>query len=136
MRYTYGFDAVAPTELAGLLGAVGWGTHSLEDLAQSVSAYPCVVHARSELGELVGYLSAFSNGVLTTMFGELLVHPQHRRRGIASHMMGLVKARYPHAPAFVKALRDARHFFSAQGFKVPSAEMTVMFWKPTLPQAD
>lgn len=129
--YTFDFGAVAPEELAQLFRTVGWGDDPVEVLAKSLAAYPCIVHTRSEHGQLVGYASAFSDGALSTMLGELIVHPSHRRRGIASRLLRMVEERYPGVPIYVKALGEAKHFFLARGYKLPRVEMTVLFRRPT-----
>ncbi|MCG2592893.1 GNAT family N-acetyltransferase [Ramlibacter sp. XY19] len=117
-------------ELAALLDAMDWGTNSPETVARSIAAYPCTICATTDEGALVGYLSAFSDGVMSTMLGELVVHPAHQRRGLASRMLELLAARYPEAPIYVKALGKSKDFYAARGFKIPSAEMTVMFRRP------
>ena len=87
--------------------------------------------ARDEHRQLVGYVSAFSDGALSTMLGELGVHPNHRRRGVASMLLRAVEEQYRGIPIYAKALGDAKHFFLARGYKVPSVEMTVLFKRPT-----
>jgi len=130
-QYTLHVGATSPEELAQLFRAVGWGEDSVDDLAKSLRAYPCILHVRDENGQVVGYASAFSDRALSTMLGELVVHPNHRRRGVASRLLNAVEEQYPGVPIYVKALGDAKHFFMARGYKVPRAEMTVLFKRPT-----
>ena len=121
---------VHPHELNTLLMAVGWGSYSLDQLESSIAAYPFVAHARDSGGLLVGYVSAFSDAVLSTMLGELLVHPMHQRQGLASRLLSRVEAKFPEVPVYVKALGNAKHFFAAFGYKQPAVELTAMFKKP------
>jgi GNAT superfamily N-acetyltransferase len=121
-------------ELLALFHAAGWGGDSCATLEASIAAYPCTVCARDNEGQLVGYLSAFSDEVMSTLLGELVVHPAWRRQGIASSLLTALEARYPRAPIYVKALGDSKHFYKTAGFKVPSAEFTVMFKRPDAPE--
>jgi GNAT superfamily N-acetyltransferase len=130
MSYTIGSERPQPRELADLFDAVGWGRHSEHEMAISIAAYPCTLCARTADGVLVGYLSAFSDEVMSTMLGELIVHPQHRRRRVGAALLEALEARYRHAPIYIKALGISKHFYAALGFKISSGEMTVMFKRP------
>ena len=111
--------SVAPEELNALFLDVGWGRHATARLQLSIDAYPFVAHARTGAGTLVGYVSAFSDGVFSTMLGELVVHPAHRRHGVDAELLARVEARFPHAPVYIKALGESKHFFMARGYKSP-----------------
>jgi GNAT superfamily N-acetyltransferase len=123
---------ILPEELSALYLAVGWGEHVAAQLQCSVEAYPFVAHARTESGALVGYVSAFSDGVFSTLLGELIVHPAHQRQGIATELLARVEAKFPNAPVYIKALGEAKYFFTACGYKAPKAELTVLFKKANL----
>ena len=118
-------------EFAGLMESVGWGAgYDEATFRRSYAAYPLVVHARSDDGVLLGYVSAFSDGAFTTMLGELVVRPAAQGSGIGRALMQSVEAQFPGIPIYVKALGDARHFFEACGYRRPTREMTVMFKTP------
>jgi len=114
-------------ELFELYNAVGWNAGSTSRLAVSVGSYSLVVTARSAEGVLVGYTSVFSDGAYTTFIGEILVHPDHRRQGIARAMVERVAHEFPSIPIVVHTLPEAGPFFSAIGFRTSSAEMTALF---------
>ena len=117
-------------ELVNLFSTVGWGENTAALVGKSIAAYPCTVCARTDSGELIGYLSAFSDEVMSTLLGELIVHPQWRRQGLARSMLSALERRYPNAPIYIKALGESKHFYEAVGFKVPKAEFTVMYKRP------
>lgn len=119
-------------ELADLLAAVGWGAHEPTAMTRAIRAWPATVQARVHgTGALVGYLSAFSDGVSSTLLGELVVHPDFQRQGIATRMLRCLESHWPGVPVTVNALGDARHFFAANGYQTPRAEMAVLFKKPS-----
>lgn len=125
--------SVDPEEVNALFVEVGWGQHSPEQLQRSIDAYPFVAQARTGLGVLVGYVSAFSDEVLSTTLGELVVHPEHQRQGIAAELLARVESRFPDAPVYIKALGEAKNFFIARGYKTPRTELTVLFKKNPAP---
>lgn len=132
MRYQISSDrTVSWQEFAELMVSVGWGDGYNEmTFERSNTAYPLVVHARSDGGLLLGYVSAFSDGAFTTMLGELVVRPAAQGAGIGRALMWAVESSYPGVPVYVKAMGDAKKFFEACGYRRPAREMTVMFKKP------
>ena len=120
--------SVTGSEYGRLMEAVGWGSAYTDELVlTSLAAYPFVAHARSEKGELVGYVSAFSDGAFSTMLGELVVQPIWQRLGIGRALLRAVELRYPAVPIYVKPMGNASKFFSACGYQHPTAPMQVMY---------
>ncbi|MFT3815831.1 MAG: GNAT family N-acetyltransferase [Acidovorax sp.] len=117
-------------ELSVLFSQVGWGQPGHELLERSIDAYTATLCARADDGELIGYVSVFSDGVLTTMFGELVVHPDWRGGGVGRSLLAEVERMFPAAPIYVKALGDARGFFEAVGFRCATVPVTAMFKRP------
>lgn len=132
MRYQISSDrTVSWQEFAELMASVGWGDgYDGMTFERSNTAYPLVVHARSDEGLLLGYVSAFSDGAFTTMLGELVVRPAAQGAGIGRALMRAVESAYPGVPVYVKAMGDAKRFFEACGYRRPAREMTVMFKTP------
>ncbi len=89
---------------------------SCADVERSIDAYPFIAQARNPEGELVGYVSAFSDDVFITMIGELLVHPDYQRRGIGTALLKKVALRYPGIPVQAYSLSDSLSFFTQQGY--------------------
>ncbi|WP_076592112.1 GNAT family N-acetyltransferase [Herminiimonas arsenitoxidans] len=115
-------------EVANLFEAVGWGTKYDElSVQRSMQAYPHVAYARDTAGNLIGYVTAFSDGAFSTMLGELVVHPAAQKQGVGKSLLATVEMRFPNVPVTVKALGNAKKFFEACGYRVPNVEVTFMF---------
>jgi GNAT superfamily N-acetyltransferase len=120
--------SVSSVEFGQLMEAVGWGTDYTDALVQrSLAAYPFIAHARASNGDMVGYVSAFSDGAFSTMLGELVVHPQWQRQGIGRALLQAVEKRYPHVPVYAQPIGIASEFFSACGYRCPSSPVQAMF---------
>jgi predicted N-acetyltransferase YhbS len=130
MSYIISVEQPSSQEVYELFAAVGWPVDSVKTIQTSLGAYPCKICARTKGGALVGYASVFSDEVMTTMLGELIVHPQHQRVGIGKRILELIESLYPQAPVYIKALGESKLFYERIGFKTPSIEMKVMFKKP------
>lgn len=119
---------ISAFEYSSLMESVGWGSGYTEELVRrSLTAYPFVAHARSESGDLWGYVSAFSDHAFSTMLGELVVHPLAQRKGIGRALLTSVENEFAGVPVYVKPLGEARHFFAACGYRAPGIEMQVLF---------
>ncbi|WP_158270508.1 GNAT family N-acetyltransferase [Limnohabitans sp. Jir72] len=127
MSYEINCERPNAQELANLLEAVGWGVNALDALQTSIAAYTETVCARDLDGVLVGYVSVFSDGVFTTMFGEVVVHPEHQNQGIGTDMFQAIEKRFPNAPMYVKTLGTSEKFFQAIGFQSSALPQAVLF---------
>lgn len=127
MSYEINCERPNAQELAKLLEAAGWGVNALDALQTSIAAYTETVCARAFDGVLVGYVSVFSDGVFTTMFGEVVVHPEHQHQGIGRGMFKAIEKRFPNAPMYVKTLGTSEKFFQAIGFKSSALPQAVLF---------
>lgn len=126
---TYIDKEIAPDELANLFSSVGWGSeadYQPETLLRSIRAYPLIGYCRNADGLLVGYISAFSDGVFTTFISELAVRPNHQGKGIGSALIGRVVEECRGIPVYGISFDDKRDFFMKRGFKAPARPMSVL----------
>ena len=119
---------ISATEYARLMESVSWGTgYSDDSIRKSLAAYPFIAHARSNEGELIGFVSAFSDGAFSTLLGELVVHPDSQRKGIGRALLNAVERNYVGVPVYAKPLGSAALFFAACGYREPSVAMRTLF---------
>lgn len=112
------------------MASVGWGNEADYDPAsiqRSLAAYPFVVYARDEAGQLVGYVTAFSDGAFSTFIGELVVRPEAQRRGLGSALLQRVEEQYPGIPVYVQSFADVEGFFQRRGYRARKRPQSVMF---------
>jgi GNAT superfamily N-acetyltransferase len=120
---------IEPAELANLMASVGWGDaadYQPEMLLRSMVAYPLVAHCRDASGQLVGYVTAFTDGAFSTFIGELIVRPQFQHRGIGSALLELIVEKCRGVPIYGTPFEDTRDFFLARGFREPKRAMSVV----------
>ena len=120
---------VEPHELANLFSSVGWGNEAdyrPDTLGRSITAYPLIAYCRDANGLLVGYVSAFTDGVFTTFVGELVIRPEYQRRGVGSALIALVVEKCRGVPIYGISFEDTQDFFLERGFKAPKRNMSVL----------
>jgi len=80
---------------------------------------------RDEVGQLVGFVSAFTDAVFATFVNELVVHPGAQGAGVGSQLLDAVEAAYPGVPVFAVGFRDARRFFLRRGYTYPAQPLEI-----------
>lgn len=121
---------IAATELIGLLASVDWGEASDYDptaVARSIAAHSYVAYCRDDDGLLVGYVSAFSDGIATIILNELAMHPDYWRRGIGSRLLACAIKHHAGIPIYAMPFRDnSEAFMLKRGFRFPRRSMSVV----------
>ncbi len=85
---------ILPQELADLMKSTGQSRfYSENDIEKAIEAYPLTIQARNKAGRLIAYLSAFSDGVFSTVISKLLVHPDYQRLGTGATLLKQVERR-------------------------------------------
>lgn len=110
----------SPADLAALLGAVGWGeagAYETETLQRAIAGASFVAYATDAQGQMVGYLSALSDGVLTAFIDTLIVHPSVQRQGIGKALMATAERHFTGVPIYWVPFQDQQGFFEQQGYK-------------------
>ena len=75
-----------PGELGALLGSVGWGPYSREQLERIIAGSTAYITARVA-GRLVGFGRLLSDGGTIAYINNMAVDPQHQRRGIGQAIL-------------------------------------------------
>lgn len=120
MTFTITAELPAATELVDLYRSVGWTayTDDAERLVDAVNASYCVLAARSESGGLVGLARTVSDGLTVAYLQDILVAPEHQRRGIGGALLDEILARTDSIRQLV-LLTDAeeaqRAFYESRG---------------------
>lgn len=90
-------------ELVELYAAVGWTAYSRDEqtLAASVAGSHRVFTARTEDGALLGLARTISDGATIVYLQDILVRPDHHRRGIGGALLDRVLGEYGDFRQFV-----------------------------------
>lgn len=84
MRYAIG-EPVDPSRLADLRQAVGW--NRMDASLRNPRLKNAFDLSCFDGNRLVGYVSAVSNGATDGYIQDLMVHPDHQRRGIGTELV-------------------------------------------------
>ena len=92
MRHRYEINPKLDAEQVGeLRQMVGWDARVDKYRRILGTTYLCV--ACFALDQLVGYVDVISDGIDDAYVRDLIVHPDHQRRGIGSTLLRMVKER-------------------------------------------
>lgn len=79
--------------------------------------------------EIIGTLTVLSDGLNYATIDDVVVHPQHRGRGIGSQLVRLAVEQVGHLEPHLEAVPGTVPFYESMGF-VPNRGHTGMFWPP------
>ena len=120
-------DDIETDEVVELYEANGWSSaEKAEKLIPALRNSDALVTARIS-GKLVGIGNAISDGSLVVYYPHMLVHPDHKGKGIGRAMMELLQRRYASFhQQMLNADKDAIGFYKSLGFE--RAGKTVPMW--------
>ena len=120
-------DSIETGEVTRLYKANGWSSaEKPEKLMPALKNSDTLVTARIS-GKLVGIGNAISDGSLVVYYPHMLVHPDHKGKGIGRAMMELLQRRYASFhQQMLNADKDAIGFYKSLGFE--RAGKTVPMW--------
>ncbi len=120
-------DDIEIAEVITLYRANGWSSaEKPRELMLALKNSDALVTARIS-GELVGIGNAISDGSLVVYYPHLLVHPDHRGKGIGRAMMKLLQQKYASFhQQMLTADANAVEFYRFLGFE--RAGETVPMW--------
>jgi hypothetical protein len=120
-------DQIETDEVIELYKANGWSSADKpEKLIPALKNSDSLVTARIS-GKLVGIGNAISDGSLVVYYPHMLVHPDHKGKGIGRSMMELLQQRYASFhQQMLTADVDAIGFYKSLGFE--RAGKTVPMW--------
>ena len=110
-------DQIETDEVVELYKANGWSSAEMpEKLIPALRNSDSLVTARIS-GKLVGIGNAISDGSLVVYYPHMLVHPDHKGKGIGRSMMELLQQRYTSFhQQMLTADVDAVGFYKSLGF--------------------
>ena len=120
-------DQIETDEVVELYKANGWSSaEKSEKLIPALKNSDSLITARI-LGKLVGIGNAISDGSLVVYYPHMLVHPDHKGKGIGRSMMELLQQRYTSFhQQMLTADADVVGFYKSLGFE--RAGKTVPMW--------
>ena len=113
-------DEVDIAAICRLYDAVGWSVYTQDParLEAAIRGSHRVMVVR-ESGALIGLIRSISDGVTIAYIQDILVHPDHQRRGIGQAMIQAMLAQYTHIRQKVLLTDDRPEqlaFYASLGF--------------------
>ena len=113
-------NSVEPNALRGLYEAVGWVAYTQEpDTLVAALEGSSFVAGAFQGGALIGLIRVVSDDASIAYIQDILVHPEHQRRGVGRALMGIMLERYEHVRQKI-LLTDGRpdqlQFYESLGF--------------------
>ena len=120
-------DNIETEEVIELYKANAWSSaEKPEQLIPALKKSDALVTARIS-GKLIGIGNAISDGSLVVYYPHMLVHPEHKGKGIGRSMMELLQKRYESFhQQMLTADFEAVEFYKSLGFE--RAGKTVPMW--------
>ena len=111
-------DTIETKEVIELYKANGWSSAKKpEKLIPALKNSDALVTARVS-GELIGIGNAISDGSLVVYYPHMLVHPDHKGKGVGRAMMEKLKRKYKSFhQQMLTADADALEFYKTLGFE-------------------
>jgi predicted N-acetyltransferase YhbS len=111
-------DSIEIDEVIEIYRANGWSSaEKPEKLIPALKNSDSLVTARIS-GKLVGIGNAISDGSLVVYYPHLLVHPEHKGKGVGRAMMGLLLEKYSSFhQQMLTADGEAIGFYKTMGFE-------------------
>lgn len=117
-------EAVAPETLAALYRSVGWeGYANQPEALAAAAARSFFTFGAWEDGALVGFIRVVGDGAFIACVQDILVRPDHQRRGVGSHLIALALERCRKIRQIALMTDDApatRAFYEKNGFSEPA----------------
>lgn len=120
---------IRPDELAELMESVGWGSkhdYDSDEIKKSIDSYTFVAHIRDSDGQLVAYMSSFSDSAFSTFIGELVVHPTYQGKGLGKELLNIVENKFNGVPIYANPFEPEKEFFIRRGYSEPKRPMVVV----------
>ena len=108
-------------DLLALYDSVGWEayTRSPDTLATAIGNSTIVVTARDEHGDLIGLARGLSDDATIFYLQDILVRPEHQRRGVGRQLLTVCLERYRHVRQKVLLTDDDKaqqRFYESLGY--------------------
>lgn len=117
---------IPPAAVRKLFREAGWtediARYSPTQIRKLLGCSHLVLTARNQSQELVGFVSAVSDGVLCGLVQNLVVHPKYRRRGLGTRLLRelaqtMRRQGIPCLYVLGRRGKGARAFFHRVGFR-------------------
>jgi GNAT superfamily N-acetyltransferase len=108
-------------EILCLYRAVGWSNYyQRPEMLENAFAHSLCILGAWENDKLIGLIRAVGDGCSIVFIQDLLVHPDHQRRGVGSALMEEMLRRYAHVYQ-IQLVTDntekTKVFYRTQGFR-------------------
>jgi GNAT superfamily N-acetyltransferase len=129
MTIIYNFTDKHIAQLSHMYKELGWGERSVEDIMRCLQGSQICIGIIDNNQDLIGFTRVISDFIYKALIFDVMVSPEHRRKGLGQKLISLVKShekliKVKHLELY--CLPELVAFYTSLGFSTEVGGITLM----------